>query len=109
MDRSLYMFRRKKTRKARGGCRPEDASRDQQSGSPSSTSDESDVAAPSKLEKKLVAKEMPQSRRQLRSQTKGAAVNTAGSSYCNTEYYTHNCLLGLIRKSWLDEACPNGA
>lgn len=107
VDRSPYVLRPKKSRNTPDGCYNESADPDEQSSSPSTTSDDDNVATPSKSMGSERA--IPQGRRQLRPRMKGASENPGGKNHGDREYCTHLCLLGIVRGDRVDAACPNVA
>ncbi|CZT07739.1 uncharacterized protein RCO7_11231 [Rhynchosporium graminicola] len=100
--RSPIMLRPRKLRKARNSCGSADINVHEDSQSPSGSSDEtSDVETPSK----------PGSRtrqsvtEQIRSSNSSQAAKE--SNVRNRQYCTQACLIGLVQKGLLNNACPN--
>jgi len=100
--RSPIMLRPRKSRKARTSCSPADIIVHEDPQSPPGSSEEtSDVETPSKS-------------RALTRQSRTGQMHSVKSSQAAEEtdvlhrqYCTQACLLGLVRKHPLDEACPN--
>jgi hypothetical protein len=98
--RSPIMLRPRKSRKARDSCGSADTIVHEDPQSPSGSSDEtSDVETPSKPR----ARTRQSGTGQMRS-IKSAAEE---SDVRPRQYCTQACLLGLVRKRLLDDACPN--
>ncbi|RDL30224.1 Uncharacterized protein BP5553_10502 [Venustampulla echinocandica] len=100
--RSPIILRPRKSRKARNSCGSVDILLHEDPQSPSSSSDEtSDVETPSKS-------------RARTNQSGTGQIHSINSSQTaedrdvrHRQYCTHACLLGLVRKHPLDDACPN--
>jgi hypothetical protein len=100
--RSPIMLRPRKSRKARSSCGSGDIIIHEDPQSPSGSSDEtSDVETPSKPR----ARTCQSSTGQMRSVKSSQAAEETDVLY--RQYCTQACLLGLVRKHPLDEACPN--
>ena len=101
-ERSPIMLRPRKSRKAKNSCGSTDipVHEDPQS-PPSSPDDSSDVETPSKPRTRMAQSEIKQSHVAKTSQA--AEERDVGQR----QYCTQACLLGLVRKRPLDEACPN--
>jgi hypothetical protein len=101
VERSPIMLRPRKSQKARSSRGSIDTKVYNDSQSPTSSSDESlDIETPSKLRTRRVKSKPKQSYTLNTSQ--GEESNVQHWSYC-----TQACLLGLVRRLPLDEACPN--
>jgi hypothetical protein len=100
--RSPIMLRPRKSRKARNSCGSADVVVHEDPWSPSDSSDKtSDVETPSKPRART-----HQSRTgQMRSVKSSQAVEQ--SDVLHRQYCTQACLLGLVRRRLLDNACPN--
>src|ERR1700722_2905711 len=100
-ERSPIILRPRKSRKARNSCSSTDITVHEDSQSPSSSLDESsDIETPSKPRTRTAESGIKQSR----------AINSsqaAGSDVRQRQYCPQACLLGLVRRRPLDEACPN--
>jgi hypothetical protein len=98
-QRSPIILRPRKPRRARNSCGSTDITVHDDPQSPSSSSDESpDIETPSK----------PRTAQSRLNQSH--TINTsqaAGSDVHHRRYCTQACLLGLVRRRPLDEACPN--
>ncbi len=100
VERSLIMLRPRKSQKARRSYNSIDIILHEDLHSPSSLSDKS-------LDIKTLSKPMT---RTAQSRFRQPTVNTsqaAGNDVRHRQYYTQACLLGLVRRRPLDEACPN--
>ncbi|KAH6698225.1 hypothetical protein BKA61DRAFT_583388 [Leptodontidium sp. MPI-SDFR-AT-0119] len=97
--RSPFMLRPRKSRKARNSCGSADIIVHEDPQSPSGSSDEtSDVETPSKPRAGM----RQSGTRQIRSSPAAEESDVRHRQYC-----TQACLLGLVRKGPLDDACPN--
>jgi hypothetical protein len=100
--RSPIMLRPRKSRKARNSCGSADVIVHEDPQSPSGSSDKtSDIKTPSKPR----ARTHQSSARQIRSVKSSQAAEE--SDALHRQYCTQACLLGLVRKGPLDDACPN--
>ncbi|KAH8585875.1 hypothetical protein B0O99DRAFT_646021, partial [Bisporella sp. PMI_857] len=100
--RSPIMLRPRKSRKARNSCGSAGIIVHEDPQSPSGSSDEtSDVETPSKPG----ARTRQSSTRQMRSIKSSQAAEER--DILHRQYCTQNCLLGLVRKHPLDDACLN--
>jgi hypothetical protein len=100
--RSPIMLRPRKPRKARNSCGSADIIVHGDPQSPSGSSDEtSDVETPSKPR----ARTRQSDTGQIRSVKSSPAAEE--SDVRHRQYCTQACLLGLVRKRPLDDACPN--
>ncbi|KAL5328001.1 hypothetical protein ACEPPN_005707 [Leptodophora sp. 'Broadleaf-Isolate-01'] len=100
--RSPIMLRPRKPRKARNSCGSADIVVHEDPQSPSGSSDEaSDVETPSKPG----ARTRQSGIGQMRSVKTSQAAEE--SDVHHRQYCTQTCLLGLVRKRPLDDACPN--
>ncbi|KAH8772338.1 hypothetical protein BGZ57DRAFT_942454 [Hyaloscypha finlandica] len=100
--RSPIMLRPRKSRKARNSCGSADIIVHEDPQSPSSSSDEtSNVETPSKPR----ARARQSATGQMRSVKSSQAAEE--SDVRHRQYCTQACLLGLVRKRPLDDACPN--
>ncbi|KAH8751831.1 hypothetical protein BGZ57DRAFT_934347 [Hyaloscypha finlandica] len=100
--RSPIMLRPRKSRKARNSCGSADIIVHEDPQSPSSSSDEtSDIETPSKPR----VRTHQSSTRQIPSVKSSQAAEE--SDVLHRQYCTQACLLGLVRKGPLDNACPN--
>ena len=100
--RSPIVLRPRKSRKARNSCGSADIIVHEDPQSPSGSSDEtSDVETPSKLR----ARTRQSGTGQLRPVKSSQAAEE--SDVRHRQYCTQACLLGLVRKHPLDDACPN--
>ena len=96
------MLRPRKSRKARNSCGSADIIVHEDPQSPSGSSDEtSDFETPSKPK----ARTRQSSTGQMRSAKTSQAAEE--SDVRHRQYCTQACLLGLVRKYPLDDACPN--
>lgn len=101
VGRSPIMLRPRNSRKARSGCRSPDIIVHEDPKSSSASSDESSDIHTLSKPKKRTAKSRA---------TKSNAINPSRAPEGHVEqrhYCTQACLLGLVRRSLLDEACPN--
>ena len=102
VQRSPIMLRPRKSRKARNSCGSADVVVHEDPQSPSGSSDEtSDVETPSKPR----ARTRQSGTGQVRPVISSQAAEESGVRH--RQYCTQACLLGLIRKRPLDNACPN--
>jgi hypothetical protein len=100
--RSPIMLRPRKSRRARSSCGSGDIIVHEDPQSPSGSSDEtSDVETPSKPR----VRTHQSNTRQMRSVKPPQAAEE--SDVLPRQYCTQACLLGLVRKRPLDDACPN--
>jgi hypothetical protein len=100
--RSPVMLRPRKSQKARNSCGSADIIVHEDPHSPSSSSDEtSDVETPSKPR----ARTRQSGTGQMRFVKSSQAAEE--SDVLHRQYCTQACLLGLVRKGPLDNACPN--
>jgi hypothetical protein len=100
--RSPIQLRPRKSRKARSSCSTVDITVHEDPQSPSGSSDEtSDVETPSKPR----ARTRQSGTGQMRSVKSSQAAEESDVRY--RQYCTQACLLGLVRKRPLDDACPN--
>jgi len=100
--RSPIKLRPRKSRKARNSCGSTDIIVHEDPQSPSGSSDEtSDVETPSKPR----ARTQQFGTGQVRSVKSSQAAEESDVRY--RQYCTQSCLLGLVRKHLLDDACPN--
>ncbi|KAG4430456.1 hypothetical protein IFR05_014064 [Cadophora sp. M221] len=100
--RSPIMLRPRKSQKVRNSCGSVDIIVHEDPQSPSGSSDEtSDVETPSKPGSRTRQSGIGQ----MRSIKSSDAVEE--SDVCHQRYCTRACLLGLVRKRPLDDACPN--
>ena len=99
--RSPILLRPRRSRQSRSSCRSTDVTVYKDSQSPAGSSDEtSDIETPSK----------PRMRTAESGNRHAHAINTSqasGSDLRQRQYCTQACLLGLVRRSPLDDACPN--
>jgi hypothetical protein len=101
-QRSPIMLRPRKSRKARNSCGSADIIVHEDPQSPFGSSDEtSDIETPSKPR----ARTRQSSTGQIRSVKSSQAAEE--SDILHRQYCTQACLLGLVRKGPLDNACPN--
>ncbi|KAH6667181.1 hypothetical protein B0J14DRAFT_629544 [Halenospora varia] len=100
-ERSPIMLRPRKSQKARNSCGSADIIVHEDPQSPSGSSDEtSDVETPSKRRVRTRQSSTGQTRSVKPSQV-------VEESNVHRQYCTQACLLGLVRKRPLDDACPN--
>lgn len=100
--RSPIMLRPRRSRKARNSCGPIQVHKDRQS--PTGSSDEfSDVETPSKPNLRTAQPGIGQAR------TVNTSQGTEDGDVRHRQYCTQACLLGLVRRRPLDDACPNVA
>ncbi|CAG8982361.1 hypothetical protein HYALB_00013990, partial [Hymenoscyphus albidus] len=101
-ERSPIMLRPRKLRKARNSCGSVNIIVHEDPQSPSGSSDEtSDIETPSKQRAHTHQSNVGQVRPVRKSQA------AEESDVCHRQYCTQACLLGLVRKRPLDDACPN--
>jgi len=101
-ERSPIMLRPRKSRKARSSCGSADMIVHKDPQSPSGSSDEtSDVETPSKPR----ARTRQSGTGQMRSVKSSQAAKE--NDVRHRQYCTQACLLGLVRRRPLDDACPN--
>ncbi|KAH6672621.1 hypothetical protein B0J14DRAFT_77847 [Halenospora varia] len=101
-ERSPIILRPRKSRKVRNSCGSTDIPVLEDPQSPSGSSDESsDIETPSKPRDRVA---QPGTRQSHAAKTSQAAEERDVSQ---RQYCTQACLLGLVRKRPLDEACPN--
>ncbi len=102
VQRSPIVLRPKKSRKARNSCSSTDRKVHEDPQSPPSSSNESsDIETPSKSMARSGQSRIRQSRE---TNTSRAAEE---SDTHHRQYCTQACLLGLVQRRPLDEACPN--
>ena len=100
--RSPIMLRPRKSRKARNSCGSTDIIVHEDPQNPSGSSDEpSDIETPSKPKARMGQSGIGKSRSVNKSQA------AEGSDVRHRQYCTQACLLGLVRRRPLDDACPN--
>lgn len=101
-ERSPIVLRRRKSRKTRNSCGSADIQVHEDPQSTSSSSDEnSDIETPSKPRDRTAPSRFRQSHAAKTSQT------AQERDIRQRQYCTQACLLGLVRKRPLDEACLN--